>query len=56
MGIIVAIGGSLYKDLSRGDRNSARMLIKDFTRHNDKLGFDFDNKSRKYKASLSSQF
>lgn len=34
----------------------AQRYIKEFTRHNDKLGFDFDNSRRKYKASLGDQF
>jgi len=39
-----------------GSREQARRLIKHFTRHNDKLGFDFSNNYRKYKVNISQQF
>lgn len=55
-GILVAISGSLYRDLKSADVQRARAFIKDFTRHNDKLGFDFDVKTRQYKVSKSRQF
>jgi len=55
-GLLVAVSGPLYKDMRMSGRFNAQRYIKDFTRHNDKLGFDFKNKERKYEASLSDQF
>jgi len=55
-GLIVAVSGPLYKDMRMSGKFNAQRFIKDFTRHNDKLGFDFDNKTRKFKAGLSRQF
>lgn len=52
LGLIVAIDGPTYRDISLGSRQAARRLIKDFTRHNDKLGFDFDNKTKTYKVGF----
>jgi hypothetical protein len=31
-------------------------MIKEFTRHNDKLGFDFDVTTRKHRANIGPQF
>lgn len=31
-------------------------MIKEFTRHNDKLGFDFDVTARKHRANVGPQF
>jgi len=55
-GLLTAIDTRVYRDLSQGNRGDARRIVKDFTRHNDKLGFDYSNKDRKYKADLSPQF
>jgi len=52
-GVLVAISGELYRDLKSADLQRARNYIKDFTRHNDKLGFDFHVPTRKYKVSKS---
>jgi len=56
LGLIAAIDTQTYRDLSMGNRNEARRLIKAFTSHNDKLGFDFSNVKRKYGTSYSEQF
>jgi len=57
-GILVAIDGQTYKNmkLNTRDRQKARILIQPFNAHNDKLGFDFSNNTRKYVISESKQF
>jgi hypothetical protein len=42
--------------MSMGDRQAARRMIKTFTSHNDKLGFDFDVTTRKHRAAVGPQF
>jgi len=55
-GIIAAIGSTLYQDMRGGNQQAAQRMIKDFTRHNDKLGADFVNTTRRYKLEHSPQF
>jgi len=56
LGLLTAIDSATYRNLSAGSRNDARRIIRDFNRHNDKLGFDYSNTDRKYKVDLSEQF
>jgi hypothetical protein len=55
-GLIAAIDGQTYRNLITTSRTGARKLIKDFTRHNDKLGYDFDVLSRRYTVNYSAHF
>jgi len=52
----VAVSKPVYADMKTQDITKARMVIKEFTRHNDKLGFDFSIPNNGYYASYSQQF
>lgn len=56
LGLLVAIDGDTYREISLGNKQGARKTIKAFTQHNDKLGADFSNLKRQYRVSLSPQY
>jgi len=41
VGLLVAVSKPLYQEMKTQDIRRARGAVKEFTRHNDKLGFDF---------------
>lgn len=53
---MVAVSKPIYADMKSQDLRKARVAVKEFTRHNDKLGFDFSIPSNGYYASYSEQF
>jgi hypothetical protein len=50
-GIPVSIASPFFADLHGASIARARNYIKDFTRHNDKLGFDYSKVKRQLVAS-----
>jgi len=56
LGLVVAVSRPLYQEMKSQDLRKARIAVKEFTRHNDKLGFDFSVTSGGYFASSSTQF
>lgn len=56
LGLIVAVSKPVYAEMKSQDLRKARVAVKEFTRHNDKLGFDFSIPSNGYYASYSTQF
>jgi hypothetical protein len=48
MGIIAAVAAPVYQQLKAADLTRARNYVKDFTKHNDKLGFDYNLPLRSY--------
>lgn len=51
----MAVSKPVYKDIKTQDLRKARQFVKPFTRHNDKLGFDFSVASNGYYVSYSKQ-
>ena len=56
MGLVVAVSKPIYQTLKQQDIRRARMTVREFTRHNDKLGFDYSIKNNGYYVSRSKQF
>jgi len=56
LGLLVSVSKPVYIEMKSNDIRKARMAIKEFTRHNDKLGFDFSVPNNGYYASYSPQF
>lgn len=52
-GLIVAVSKPIYREMKGQNLRKARTVVKDFTRHNDKLGFDFSVTNNGYYASYS---
>lgn len=48
MGVIVAVSSPVYTAMKQKDVQQSREYIKVFTRHNDKLGFDYSVLKRGY--------
>lgn len=53
VGLIAAVSKPVYANMKSQDIRRARMTVKEFTRHNDKLGFDFSIPNNGYYASYS---
>jgi hypothetical protein len=56
VGLVVAVSKPIYQNLKQQDTRKARMTVREFTRHNDKLGFDYSIKNNGYYISRSKQF
>ncbi len=56
LGLIVAVSKPVYQNMKQQDRQKARLEVKEFTRHNDKLGFDYSIPNKGYYVSYSEQF
>jgi len=56
LGLVVAVSKPVYQTMKTQDIRKARAVVKEFTRHNDKLGFDYSIPSNGYYVSLSPQF
>jgi len=55
-GVLVSISAPYFNQLHSQDIGKTRALIKDFTRHNDKLGADYSKIHRRFVQSVSPQF
>lgn len=55
-GILVAIAKNMMQALKANGVQAARATIKNITRHNDKLGFDWSNVDQQFVVSYSDQF
>jgi len=55
-GLLIAIPGDMYRRLRSQNIQRARQYVKDFTKHNDKLGFDFSVPDKKYKVGYTKHF
>jgi len=47
-GVLVSITNLYYKELRRQNTQQAKTMIREFTRHNAKLGIDYDAQSMQY--------
>lgn len=56
VGLVVAVSKPVYNRMKSQDLRKARLTVKEFTRHNDKLGFDFSIPNNGYYVSKSNQF
>lgn len=56
LGLVVAVSKPVYATMKAQDVRRARLTVKEFTRHNDKLGFDFSIPNNGYYVSYSEQF
>lgn len=53
VGLVIAVSKPVYAQMKIQDIRRARMAVKEFTRHNDKLGFDYSIPMNGYYASYS---
>jgi hypothetical protein len=53
LGLIVAVSKPVYQNMKSQDIRRARQEVKEFTRHNDKLGFDYSIPNAGYYVSKS---
>ena len=56
LGLVVAVSKPVYANMKSQNVQKARTTVKEFTRHNDKLGFDHSIPKNGYYVSLSPQF
>lgn len=56
IGLVVAVSKPVYASMKSQDARKARIIVKEFTRHNDKLGFDYSVPNSGYYVSKSRQF